>query len=381
MANTGLGEGHEKTATGASAYQNDGLRDTDVLASPSLTNMVERGLMNGVVPITINRYDESDRNNPITGNCCVRPNGTIGSTKEIYVDVGTVALDGMFFTVGSGSVFDIAAATNLHTTHGSTAIANPSGADEEAIMLVVVDPREPSNVALVYGSFVDTSTGVYPQSPSAHLDRQTVVLASMRIGKGSSNPVVLSIEDKRTFVRPGPIPLSTIEHSDGSENNLRNDFVAGYNAANLPITDLGVLFARNPAGFHAGTVAGSGHAHLFFQSDQTLGPGNGGAYQLTPVHRQAMKQIAYSGALTINYPATGATDIRFSPILSPDPGASATYLLDIHAHDGASRSVNKRLIQGIDYTITSTQINVVAPSTAGVSGASTLDIRYTHSGY
>ena len=118
MANTGLGEGHEKTATGASAYQNDGLRDTDVLASPSLTNMVERGLMNGVVPITINRYDESDRNNPITGNCCVRPNGTIGSTKEIYVDVGTVALDGMFFTVGSGSVFDIAATTNLHTTHG-----------------------------------------------------------------------------------------------------------------------------------------------------------------------------------------------------------------------------------------------------------------------
>ena len=42
MSNTNLAEGHEKTATGASTYQNDGLRDTDVLTSPSLTNNVER---------------------------------------------------------------------------------------------------------------------------------------------------------------------------------------------------------------------------------------------------------------------------------------------------------------------------------------------------
>ena len=44
----GLGEGHEKASQ---SYQTDGLRDTDVLASPTLTNFNERGLLNGVVPI------------------------------------------------------------------------------------------------------------------------------------------------------------------------------------------------------------------------------------------------------------------------------------------------------------------------------------------
>ena len=51
MGTTGLGEGHEKTGTGAT-WQSDGLRDTDVLSTATLTNFVERGLYNGVVPMT-----------------------------------------------------------------------------------------------------------------------------------------------------------------------------------------------------------------------------------------------------------------------------------------------------------------------------------------
>ena len=101
MSNTNLSEGHEKTAS--STYQNDGLRDSDVLTSPSLTNWLERGNGNGIGPITLNRYDESDRNNPVSGNCCVRPNGTIGSTKQLFVDAGVAQLDGMFYNVGSAS--------------------------------------------------------------------------------------------------------------------------------------------------------------------------------------------------------------------------------------------------------------------------------------
>ena len=66
MANTNLAEGHEKTATGASAYQSDGLRDSDVLTSPSLTNTVENGLGNGVIATTLNQYNATDRNNPVS---------------------------------------------------------------------------------------------------------------------------------------------------------------------------------------------------------------------------------------------------------------------------------------------------------------------------
>ena len=153
MANTNLAEGHEKTAS--STYQNDGLRDTDVLASPTLTNFVENGMGNGVIPLTLNRYDESDRNNPISGNACVRPNGTLGSTSELYVDTGVVQLDGMFYSVGSGSVLDIAASTNYHSSYHGSPIPNGSNAADEAILLVYVDPRLTNNIGFVYGSYVD----------------------------------------------------------------------------------------------------------------------------------------------------------------------------------------------------------------------------------
>ena len=62
----GLGQGHE---TANQSYQTDGLRDTDVLASPTLTNLNERGLMNGVVPIVSNDYNSGSRNASQTGNC------------------------------------------------------------------------------------------------------------------------------------------------------------------------------------------------------------------------------------------------------------------------------------------------------------------------
>ena len=58
MGTTGLGEGHEKTGTGAT-WQADGLRDSDVLSSATLTNFVERGLGNGVIPLTMTDYSAS----------------------------------------------------------------------------------------------------------------------------------------------------------------------------------------------------------------------------------------------------------------------------------------------------------------------------------
>ncbi len=209
MPNTDLSEGHNKTATTAS-YQFEGLRDSDVISSTTLTNITENMMGNGVVPITLNNYNNSDRNNPISGNCCVRPNGAMGSTKEIYVDAGVVCIDGMYYNVGSGSVIDITAAANyLNAYHpGSTSggvggnvdpIPNGPAGTSEAILLVYVDPRAPNNVGLTYGAYVDTATGVFPLAPSGHLVRQVIVLAWIRIGTGSTHPVIHQIEDKRVF--------------------------------------------------------------------------------------------------------------------------------------------------------------------------------------
>lgn len=377
MPDTNLSEGHEKTSS--STYQNDGLRDTDVLTSPSLTNWVERGNANGVIPVTLNRYDESDRNNPVSGNCCVRPNGTIGSTKELYVDAGVVQLDGMFYNVGSASVLDISATTNYYSSYHSSAIPNGTNADDEAILLVYVDPRLPNNVGFVYGSYVDTSTGVYPQSPSNHLVLQNTVLAAVRVGKGSSNPVILAIEDKRSFIRPGPVALSAVEHSNGDEDNLRNDFVSGFNAADLPITNLGVLYARDPSGF-TDFPQGTGQTHLFFQSDQGLGitTGGGGAYQITPVHRTAKTpSIPYPGptVLTFGTPAPGG--LLYKPLRSEEDGA--THLITVDVYDVANDFLGT-LIETLHYTVNVNDLTLNDPATLppGFATATQAVITYTH---
>ena len=304
-----------------------------------MTNWVERGNGNGVVPITLNKYDESDRNNPVSGNCCVRPSGTIGSSKLLFVDAGVVQLDGMFYDVGSVSTLDITASSNYHTPYHASAIPNGTNPSDEAILLVYVDPRLPSNVGFVYGSYVDTSTGLYPQSPSNHLVLQNTVLAAVRVGKGATHPVILAIEDKRSFIRPGPVPLSAIEHSDGTEENLRNDFVAGFNAANLPIPDLGVLFARNPQNF-AQFPQGIGQTHLFFQSDQGLGshPNGGGTYQITPVHRTAKTPpIPYAGPTNLPFGTPAPIGILFKPLLSEEDGA--THLITVDCFGPANESL------------------------------------------
>ena len=379
MANSNLAEGHLNSPA---SYQNDGLRDSDVLSSPTLSNFLERGMLNGVVPVTLNAYDSTTRNDTLTGNCTVRLSGSLGSTSSVIVDAGTVCLDGMFFSL-SQTTYNLGTNTaNLHNTHSSTAIINPAGANDEAIMLIYVDPRLPNNVGIVFGSFVDTSSGLYPSSPSAHLDRQSVVLASVRVGKGASTPVVLAIEDKRSFFRAGPLPLAKTVHSDGTDSNLRNDFVAGFNAADFPITDMGVLFARDPTGFHAGTTQGDGQVHLFFNSDQGDSPipNGGGTYQITPVHRTSTKMGSYAslpgGVLT--YGVGGPTSLQFAPLASEDDGT--VFLVDIYLHDNGAGGSRKTLVQGVDYTVTGTQITITDPSTYPIPAPSLTHyvVNYTH---
>lgn len=311
MPNTDLSEGHNKTATTAT-YQFEGLRDTDVISSATLTNITENMMGNGVIPITLNNYNNSDRNNPISGNCCVRPNGAMGATKEIYVDAGVVCIDGMYYNVGSGTVIDITAAANyLNAYHpGSTPggvggnvdpIPNGPAATSEAILLVYVDPRAPNNVGLTYGAYVDTSTGVFPLAPSGHLVRQVTVLAWLRIGTGATHPVIHQIEDKRVFIRPGPYPVTSLIDKDSATDheNPRNDMIAGLNAANLPITDMGLIYARDPTAITtpAGTAIpapqGAGETSLFYQTDTSPLK----SYQLTPVHKTSTVTFAYTGAV------------------------------------------------------------------------------------
>ena len=401
MPNTDLSEGHNKTATSAGSYQFEGLRDTDVLTTTTLTNITENLLGNGVVPVGLNDYNNSDRNNPLSDNCHISPVGSVGTTKEFSVATGTVCVDGMYYTVVGGATIDITAATNYHIDYhpGGTAggiggnvapLANGVAAGDEAILLVYVDPRGPQNIGLVYGSYVDTTSNQYPSTPFAHLVRQTTVLAWLRIGKGASHPVIHQVEDKRTFIRPGPVALSSLIDKDSASDheNPRNDMIAGLNAANLPITDMGLLYARDPTASNP-APEGTGETHLFYQTDATPLK----SYQLTPVHRQSRAIFAWSGPLVLNYGVLPPLGLAHTPLAAieanptvpsqPNPLRLLTCTFISIAQPDQVAPIVMPADHPLINTVTPTALNIIADPGMPVFGGLAYDhviIEYTHAG-
>ena len=306
----GLGQGHE---TAVKSYQTDGLRDTDVLASPTLTNLNERGLMNGVIPITLNKYSDSARNTTETLNC-----------------------------------------------------ASLSGTNE-AILLVYFDPLVSGKIGFTYGSNQDVSAGGYPQSPTGHLVKQTVVLASARLHYSSSEIRIASIEDKRVFVRPGPLPVSSLINASGNASMPTNTFISGDGNSNLPITDLGFIFSRDPAGL--GSYAdGRG----FYQSDLRIDQaGMGGAYQITPTHRQSIKTDTYVGSQK-------NVTLAYTPLESQDE--ATTRMIEVVMYKSAKKRFIAVLIQGLDYTVADNVVTLLASLSYTVTPTH-VKITYTHAGH
>jgi len=356
----GIGQGHE---TAVKSYQTDGLRDTDVLASPTLTNLNERGLLNGVVPITLNKYSDTARNTTETLNCSC----TFSSTT-ITINAGTVLIDGMFYSIAAQSI-NIASATAKFATYNSSQVPTLS-ANQERILLVYVDPVISGNIGMTYGAAIDTSSGAYPQSPSGHLARQSVVLASARLTY-NSGVVISSLEDKRVFVRPGPTPFSSLIDASGNATMPTNTFISGDNSASLPITDLGFLFARDPVGL--GSYAdGRGATHLFYQSDLRINQsGMGGAYQITPTHRQSIKTDTYVGSQK-------DVTLAYSPLESQDE--ATTKLISVQMYKSGTPRFIAMLVQGSDYTVADNVVTI--NGSLGYTGTPThVKITYTHAGH
>ena len=358
----GLGQGHE---TANQSYQSDGLRDTDVLASPTLTNFNERGLMNGVVPIVSNDYNSGSRNASQTGNCACSTSGN----QSIVIAAGTILVDGMFYSIGSQTL-NAATVTAQYATYNSSTAPTLS-ANHERILLVYFDPTLTGNIGFVYGNAIDTSSGAYPQSPSAHLARQTIVLASARLHYAGNEVRIASLEDKRVFVRPGPIPVSALVNASGSAAMPANNFISGDNTANLPVTDLGFIFARDPAGL-GDHPDGSGGTHLFYQSDQRINQaGTGGAYQITPTHRTSILTGTYTGAQK-NF------TLEYSPLGSQDE--ASTKLIEVVMYKSGTPRFIATLIQGLDYTISANVVTV--NGSLGYTGTPThVRISYVHAGH
>ncbi len=361
MNMAGLGEGHEKATQ---SYQTDGLRDTDVLASPTLTNFNERGLLNGVVPVVSNDYNSGSRNSSTTGNCACSKSGS----QSIVVAAGTIVVDGVFYSI-SQTTYHVVTATARYATYNSSTAPTLS-ANHERILLVFFDPTRTNNIGFTYGNAIDVSSGAYPQSPSGHLANQTIVLASARLHYNSNQVEVASLEDKRVFLRPGPMPLSALVNGAGNATMPANNLNSG-NAGNLPITDMGFVFARDPAGLGS-YPDGSGGTHLFYQSDLRVNQsGTGGAYQITPTHRTSIKTDTYDGSQK-------NVTLTYSPLGSQDEGT--TKLMEVTIYKTSTPRHIATLVQGTDYTISANVVTV--NGSLGYTGTPThVRISYVHAGH
>jgi|TARA_R100000005_G_C4969579_1_gene183037 hypothetical protein len=349
--------------------------------------------MNGVVPVTVNDYHTSNSNrlSSTQGNCAVTKSGN--PAKTVAVAGGTILLDGMFYEVSSSSI-DISSNSNTGKfPYNSSALPTLSSTNHERILLVYIDPTIAGYIGLIYGSEIDTSGGSYPQSPTGHLAKQTIVLASCRLTKSGSDVILSSVDDKRVFIRPGPMPLSALSNHASNGSNPANNFIAGSQAGTLPVTDLGFLFARNPAGL-SGTPNGTGQTHLFFQSDQGLGEyaGGGGVYQITPTHRTSKKIFSWNPGSTKTI--TFGTDILFKPLQSQDQ--SDLYLIDIVSIDASDTGTLKLgdgyLVQGPqggggspagEFYVNTGGTAITIPAHTGFNngGADKILLTYTHAGH
>jgi len=361
----GIGQGHETASAG---HQTDGLRDTDVLSSPTLTNFNERGLMNGVVPITTNKYSDTARNTQTTLNCAC----SISSNQSIVIAAGTILVDGIFYSLTEQTInvtSNSHSSTGVYRLHSGNA-PSLSGTNE-AILLVYFDPLVSGKIGFTYGSNQDVSGGAYPQSPSGHLVRQTIVLASARLHYSSNEIRIASLEDKRVFVRPGPMPFSSLINAAGNATMPTNTFISGDATASLPITDLGFLFARDPVGL--GSYAdGRGGTHLFYQSDLRINQsGMGGAYQITPTHRQSIKTDTYVGS-------EKNITLAYTPLESQDE--ATTRMIEVIMYKTGKPRFIAVLIQGLDYTVADNVVTLLA--SLSYTGTPThVKITYTHAGH
>lgn len=150
-----------------------------------------------------------------------------------------------------------------------------------------------------------------------------------------------------------------------------NNFISGDNAGTAPVTDLGFIFARDPAGLGS-YPDGSGGTHLFYQSDQRIAQdGPGGAYQITPTHRTSIKTASYTGSqITVT--------LAYSPLGSQDE--ATTKLVEVQMYKTGTPRFIATLVQGTDYTISANVVTVNA--SLGYTGTPTnVRITYVHAGH
>ena len=227
---SGHTKANESSMAGTAKFT-DGLTDGEHIQSPTLTNYLEGIHGNGILLEEDTAYGATNKNVPedLPGVCEQNTN-----SDRIRVTGGTAIIDGVpyEFANGPGGTLDIDLISTSPNRRASYGSALTTG--QEALIVVYVSTKDTEsgsavkNVQWELGTPITTATNAYPITPSAFLSDpkaadglatnsksfQSVVLAVLRVvysaSAGDLNISVTEINDKRVFIRPTPLYLTSV---------------------------------------------------------------------------------------------------------------------------------------------------------------------------
>lgn len=192
----------------------DGLRDGDVITSPTLTNFVEGVHGNGIIRIQDSAYDMAGRN-LVTGDSP----GFITRTGQntITVQGGYAIMDGVMYSFGGGPGNDQALVLDASLAYCAS---TPLSGNEESLYVVYLcassnASHTQARIRIAGGTPVSQVGNIYPPIPSAFLvnpntvlgagekNGHSVVLGILRCRHGGPAPDmadIIEVNDKRVFI-------------------------------------------------------------------------------------------------------------------------------------------------------------------------------------
>ena len=211
----------------------DGLRDGDVIVSPSLTNPYEAVHGNGIIRLEDGAYGAGTRNSVGAGTPGQISAGA--AQGELVVSGGHCMIDGIVyaFAGGTGATHSFVVGT---TANRSGSLPAVHGSLNQDVLVVVYLDSDNTEKHLKYevGTPATTATST-PHAPTTFLstpgsgsNEQHIVLGvvryTMTAGSGSVTASLGApeVHDKRYYIRPSPIIL----------HHMTNGAIANTSAAN-----------------------------------------------------------------------------------------------------------------------------------------------------
>ena len=249
----------------------DGLRDGDVITSPTFTNLVHGVHGDGIIRLQDTTYGMTSRNEVMTQS----PGHVVrASPYTITIKGGYCVLDGMLYSFGNGPAGTVTLSIENSQAYCTS---TPLDTDQECLYTVYLvssssASHSSARIRIAGGTPTLTASGLYGTSPDgqnvdpipsySQVNGHSIVLATIRAvfqaGTGGADNVgIVEINDKRVFLRTSPdyiTPITSVDDATAADaTTINRTYRNGINSD----TDLASAFGVSAENSDFGTAPSS----------------------------------------------------------------------------------------------------------------------------